>query len=156
MLVCLDDHLEHITGISAVLIDELISDGEDGGESGGGDAVELLTLVGVALEAVDATQRQQTLDTGKDRLDIIRVQKLEGDIHVRGPALREVVVQDLSNQGEELLADGGRGGRKSGHKALAQDGLLLLGDRGDRGPFLVVFPRALHLVLEVDDGWHWV
>lgn len=140
VLVGLDDHLQHLARIRAVLLHQSRSDIKDDREGSLGDAVELAALLLVRLKPVNAAERKQTLDTGKHGLDIVRVQELQGDVHITGPLLGEVVVEDLSDQREELLSYRRSSGGERRDETVAKNGLLILGDSGDLGEVLVELP----------------
>lgn len=130
MLVGLDNHLQHISGFSAGLVDQLVSNVQNNGESSLSNTVQLLTLVSVALEAVGPANRQQALNTGVNGLDVVGVQQIHGDVHVLRPSLGEIVVENLGDQRNELLTDVCGGGSEGGDETVAENSLLLLGDCG--------------------------
>ena len=95
--------MQHLSGLVAFLVDELVADGEEPGEAGLDDLVEVRPVLAVAgPEAICAADGQQALQACHDGGGIIGVQQLDGEIHKGGPSVGEVVVQDALEDGDEL------------------------------------------------------
>lgn len=93
MLVRLEGDVEHLAGLVALLGDQLVADGQQAGEAGLDDLVEVGAALAVAgLEAVCAADGQQALQTGEDGGGAVGVEQLDGEVHEAGPLVGEVPV----------------------------------------------------------------
>lgn len=87
------------------------------------DFIKLLSLL-ASLKPVNAADCQKTLQTRIDRTRVIGSEKLQSKIQESGPLLGEIVLEDLLEEGNQLIADiGGRRGQGR-DKSLPETGLL--------------------------------
>lgn len=95
MLVGLKGEMQHLSGLVALLRDELVADSKEAGEAGLDDPVKVLTVLAVdALVPKSTAEGQEALETGKDGCRVVDVEELQGEVDEAGPAGREVVLQD--------------------------------------------------------------
>jgi len=104
VLVGLENGAQHLSSLEAGLVDQAVGNVEQLGECHLHNLVKVFSCL-THLEAVDATDGQQTLQTGEDAAGILLVQKIDGDVEEVGPLLGEVVMQDLLQGSNELCAD---------------------------------------------------
>lgn len=70
--------------------------------------IELLPLFS-SLVAINTADSQKALQSGVDCVCIIGTEKLNGKVEEARPFLREIVLQDFLEKGNELSANIGRG-----------------------------------------------
>lgn len=74
MLVCLQRDVQHLTSLIALLIHQLVTYGQQPGETGLDDFVEVGAVVAIAdLEPIGSADCQQALEASQDRRRIIGV-----------------------------------------------------------------------------------
>lgn len=116
------------------------------------DLIELLSLL-TGLEPVDPADRQKALQTRIDRTCVIGAEELQSKIQESGPLLGEVVLKNLLEEGDQLIADIGRGRGQCRDKSLPETGLFgfmnwrTLRAIFDRGP------SACNTVLQVNTSY---
>ena len=148
-------HLQHcaqdLTGLQAGLAGKRVANVEQLWERQGDDPVKICAVL-AGLESVDLAYRQQALHTGEDGGNVARVQQLDGHVEEVGPFCGEVVGEDLLEGGDELQADLRRRCDEHRDDAVAEGGLLLLGDGLGLAVFLGGGPALGDAVLEVNDS----
>lgn len=87
------------------------------------DFIELLSLL-AGLKPVDPADCQKTLQTRIDRTGVIGAEELQSEIQESGPLLGEVVLENLLEKGNQLIADIGRRRGQGRDKSLPETGLL--------------------------------
>lgn len=113
MLVDLEDGPQHLASLQARLINQPRADAQQLRKCNLNDSIELSPVLS-ALEAIYPADSKQTLDAGKNRVCIIRVKELLGDLEELGPFGGEVKGEDFLESGDELGANGRGGGGKHG------------------------------------------
>lgn len=87
MLVGLEGQVQHLTGLVALLVDQLVADGEQAGEAGLDNLVKVGAVLAVrGLEAERTADGEQTLEAGQDRRGRVCVEQLRGKVHKVGPS----------------------------------------------------------------------
>lgn len=156
VLVGLEGQVQHLTGLIALLVHQLIADGQQAGEAGLDNVVEMTAVIAVIrLVAESAADGEQTLQTGENRAGGVCVEELEGEVHKPRPSGGEVILKNALEDGDELLADQALGGGEDGQEAVSDACLFVFGDEGGGvlGRVRVrVVPGAIDTVLYVDDG----
>lgn len=123
VLVGLDNGAQHLRRLQALLIHQLLSNTEQLREGVLHNLVKFLPLLS-SLESVYSADGQQTLESGVDMVRIACTEQLEGKLQESGPLLREVMLQDLLEERDQLGANI-RGSRSQGRdQSLAETGLL--------------------------------
>lgn len=128
MLVGLESEVKHLTGLVALLVDQLVADGQQTGETGLDNAVKVLPIVAVAgLEAESTADGEQALQAGQNGGGVVGVEQLRGEAHEVGPSTGEIGLEDALDDGDELLADEGVGVGEQGDEAVSNAALFLVG-----------------------------
>jgi tRNA splicing endonuclease len=134
MLIGLQSQVKHLTRLIALLVHEFVADSQEAREAGLNNLVEVLSVIAVGgLVAEGTADGKQTLQASEDGARVIRVQKLEGEIHELWPAGWEVILKDSLEDGNELLADEAFGSSKNRQKAVSYTSLLIFRDCGGGG-----------------------
>lgn len=98
--------MKHLSRLLALLCDQLARDGQQPGETGLDDLVEVGPVLSITcFEPVGPANSQKALQTSEDRGRVVRVQELYREVHKRGPFLGKVPVQNPLQDGDELLPD---------------------------------------------------
>lgn len=143
MLVGLQCQVKHLASLIALLVHQLVADGQQAGEAGLDNLIKVLPIIAVCrLVSKGAANGQQTLQASEDGTGVICVEELEGEVHEPRPAGREIILKDSLEDGDELLADEGLGSSKNRQEAVSHASLLIFGDEGSGGlggvPLVVV------------------
>lgn len=151
VLVDLENGPQHLASFQARLIYQPRADVQQLRKCNLNNAIELGPVLG-ALEAVYPADSQQALDAGKDRIRVIRVKKLLGDLEEFGPLGGEIKGENLLEGGDELGANGRRGCGQHGDEALAEVCLLRLRYGLRLRVVLGGRPALGYAVLQVNNG----
>jgi hypothetical protein len=145
--------MQHLTGLVALLVDQLIADSEQAGEASLDNLVKVLAVVAVGgLVAEGAADGEQALQAGEHGARAVGVEQLHGVVHKARPFGREVGLQDALEDGDELLADETLGGGEERHEAISNAGLFIFGYQVLVGDLFGRVPGAIDPVLDVDDS----
>lgn len=145
--------MKHLASLIALLRDELVADGQQSGEAGLDNLVEMDSVIAVRrLESVGAADGEKTLQTSQNGGGIVRVQELHSVVHEVGPLLGEIEMQDALEDGDQLLPDQPLRGGHDGQQAVAEARLLIFGDLCVIRVVVRLFPSAIYAVLDIDNG----
>lgn len=98
--------MKHLSRLFAFLCHQFTRDGQQPGEAGLDDLVEVGPILSISgFESVGPADGQETLQTGEDRRRIICIQELYRKVHKGWPFLGEVPVQNPLQDRNELLPD---------------------------------------------------
>lgn len=98
--------MKHFPGLFAFLCHKFTRDGQQPGEAGLDDLVEVGPVLSISgFESVGPADGQEALQTSEDRRWIIGIQELYRKVHKGWPFLGEVPVQNPLQDGNELLPD---------------------------------------------------
>jgi hypothetical protein len=123
MLVALKHSPQHFSGLDARLVHQAVANVQEQGERRSHDLVEVVPAI-ASLEAVDATDGEETLHPGEHGVGIVGLQQLNGNVDELGPLAGKVVLQDLAERGYELRANRGRCAGQQRYDAAPQDFLF--------------------------------
>lgn len=104
MLVSLEDNVQHLSRLLAVVVDQLLANNQQAWKSRLNDLIEVCSSI-TALESVHSADSQKALESSKDAAWIGGVEEVQGDIHELWPFCWEVVVEDLLEGWNELRAN---------------------------------------------------
>ena len=153
MLVRLERNVQHLASLVAVLVHQLVADGQKTREVGLDDLVELRPALAVgSFEPVGTADGEQTLQTSLYRWGIIGVEKLYCVVHKGRPSLGEIEVEDSLEDRYELLPHKSRRSGEDGQKPILESCLRILGNHHLLGVVLLSLPCAVDTVLEIDDS----
>lgn len=116
------------------------------------DLIEFLPFFS-GLESVDAADGQKTLQAGVDRVGVVGRQQLQGDVQEARPLFREIMLQDLLKERDQLRANVRRRRGQGRDQPLSESGFLLLRDRGAERAFFDRGPATVDSVFQVDTGY---
>lgn len=129
MLIGLEGEVKHLAGLVALLVDELVANGQEAGEAGLDNAIKVLSVGAVGgLEAESAADGEKALEAGEDGAGIVGVEEFGGKVHKVGPSSGKVGLEDALDDGDELLADEGVRVGEEGHETVTDAGLFVLFD----------------------------
>jgi hypothetical protein len=94
VLVSLENCAQHLASLETGLVDQAVGNCEQLRESHLDNLVKVFSCLS-HLEAVDAADGQQALQTGENAAGILLVQEADGDVEEIGPVLGEIVVENL-------------------------------------------------------------
>lgn len=93
MLIGLQGEVQHFTGLIALLIYQLVADGQKAGEAGLDNVIEVDSVVAIGgLVAEGAADGEETLKSSKRRAGIVGVEQLQSKVHEARPSGREIVL----------------------------------------------------------------
>ena len=153
VLVGLENSAQHLASLETGLVDQAVGDSEQLREGHLDNLIKVFPRL-THLEAINAADGQQALQTGENAAGILLVQEIDGDVEEFGPVIGEIVVEDLLQGSNELGTDLRRRGSEDRDQALADD--LLVAFRDGLEPCLLVLdgsPALCDAVLEVNNGW---
>lgn len=94
VLVGLEDSAQHLASLETGLVDQAVGNCEQLREGHLNNLIKVFSCL-AHLEAVDAADGQQALQTGENAAGILLVQEVDGDVEELGPVVGEIVVEDL-------------------------------------------------------------
>lgn len=94
ILVRLGNRSEHLSGLDTLFINEASTNIQQLRESDLNNVVELGAQF-PCFKSIHAADGQETLQSSENRIRIVGVHQLEGEVHIIRPLLREVILQDL-------------------------------------------------------------
>lgn len=153
MLVGLQSQVEHLASLVALLVHQLVADGQQSGETRFNDVVKVLAVIGVGRFVTERTaDGQQTLQTSEDGAGSICVEKLEGEVHKSRPSRGKVILENALQNRDKLLTDEALGGSENGQQSISDAGLFLFGDelRGFARVGVCVVPRSVDSVFDIN------
>lgn len=107
--------MQHLSRLVAVLVHQLVADGQKAREVGLDDLFELYPALAVTgFEPVGTADCQQALQTCLDRRRVIGVEQLHRVVHEGRPSLGEIEVEDALEDRYELVAHQGWRSGKNG------------------------------------------
>lgn len=94
VLVSLENSAQHLASLETSLVDQAVGNCKQLRKCHLNDLVKVFSCLS-HLEAIDAADGQQALQTGENAAGILLVQEADGDVEEIGPVFGEIVVQDL-------------------------------------------------------------
>lgn len=93
MLVCFEGEMQHLARLVALLVHQLIANGQEPRESSLDNAIKVrsvLALVGFVPES--AADGEQALQTSQRRVRIVGVEQLQGELQESRPSAGEITL----------------------------------------------------------------
>lgn len=91
VLVSLEREVKHLARLVALLVHQLIADGQHPWEADLDNLVEMHPILALhSLVPEGAADGEQALEAGQDRARVIRVEKLGGEVHEARPSTGKV------------------------------------------------------------------
>lgn len=154
VLVSLKCQVQHLTGLVALLVYQLIADGQQTRKAGFDNLVKVCSIVAVRrLEPKSAANGKETLQTSEDGGRGVCVEQLRGEAHEVWPFGGEVGLEHALDDWDELLAHELVGISEKRHETVSDAVLFLIGYQFACGDGLGGVPGSLDAVLEEDDCW---
>jgi hypothetical protein len=116
------------------------------------DLIELLSLL-AGLEPVNPADRQKALQTRIDCACVIGAEELQSKIQESGPLLGEIVLENLLEEGNQLIADIGRSRGQGRDKSLPETGLFSFRNWRTLRAIFDGGPSAGNTVLQVNTSY---
>lgn len=153
MLVGLESQVQHLASLVTLLVDQLIANSQQPGETCFDDLVKVLAIIGVGRLVAECTaDGQQALQTGEDGAGSICVEELQGEVHKLRPSRGEVILKNALKNRDKLSTDEALGGSEDGQQSVSDAGLFVFGDnlRGFARVGVCVVPRSVDSVFDIN------
>jgi hypothetical protein len=106
MLVGLESQVKHLASLIALLVNQLIANGQEAREAGLDNVIKVLSVGTIRrFEPESTADGEEALKAGENRTRIVCVEEFGGVVHKVGPSAGEIGLQNALDNGNELLAD---------------------------------------------------